>query len=183
MFKNPEDKTPAERSSQPADEQLTAAPETSPTTETGVPETPAVAAKHKRFDDSSALVQLMRFTMVGVFTAIVDFSLTWFFTFVVGWNRQVAKAIGWVFGTLAAYLLNSKFTFKSEVSAKKATAVFTLYASTFLIQQFMYWVTNAPLIALGFEGSLKDGISFVIAQGVATITNFVLQRVLIFKKD
>lgn len=140
-------------------------------------------SKSPRFDDSSALVQLVRFTLVGVFTAIIDWSLTMLFTHVVGFDRQFAKAIGWVFGTLAAYLLNSKFTFKSAVSAKKATAVFILYASTFAIQQLMYWVTNAPLISLGFEGAVKDTISFVIAQGVATITNFVLQRVLIFKKN
>ncbi|MHA2787793.1 GtrA family protein [Corynebacterium sp. S7] len=147
------------------------------------PENQETQEQHQRFDDNNALVQLVRFTTVGIFTALIDFSLTWFFTFVVGWNRQIAKAIGWVFGTLAAYLLNSRFTFKSEVTAKKALAVFTLYASTFLIQQFMYWVTNAPLLALGFDGTTKDAISFVIAQGVATITNFVLQRVLIFKKD
>ncbi|WP_257159495.1 GtrA family protein [Corynebacterium cystitidis] len=143
----------------------------------------AEGPKGKRFDDNSAIVQLVRFTAVGILTALIDWSLTMLFTHVVGWDRQVAKAIGWVFGTLAAYLLNSKFTFKSAVSARKALAVFVLYASTFAIQQLMYWVTNAPLIAIGFEGGVKDTISFVIAQGVATITNFVLQRVLIFKKD
>ncbi|WP_018296751.1 GtrA family protein [Corynebacterium lubricantis] len=156
-------------------------PQDSP--ENSTPDDQVTSEKHQRFDDNNALVQLVRFTTVGIFTALIDFSLTWFFTFVVGWNRQIAKAIGWVFGTLAAYLLNSRYTFKSEVNAKKALAVFTLYASTFLIQQFMYWVTNAPLLALGFDGTVKDAISFVIAQGVATITNFVLQRVLIFKKD
>lgn len=155
------------------------APQEQPSSDSG----PAPGPKEKRFDDSSAIVQLVRFTTVGIFTALIDLSLTQLFTFVVGWDRQIAKAIGWTFGTIAAYLLNSRFTFKSAVSAEKATAVFILYASTFAIQQFVYWVTNAPLIALGFEDPWKDVISFVLAQGVATITNFVLQRVLIFKKD
>ncbi|WIM67872.1 GtrA family protein [Corynebacterium breve] len=142
---------------------------------------PTSPKKERRFDDNSALVQLVRFTTVGIFTALIDWSLTIFFIDVIGWPRQVGKAIGWVFGTLAAYLLNSRYTFKSEVSAKKAAAVFTLYASTFLIQQLIFWVTNEPLMAMGFQGATKNTISFVLAQAVATITNFVLQRVLIFK--
>ncbi|AWB82893.1 hypothetical protein C3B44_00575 [Corynebacterium yudongzhengii] len=125
--------------------------------------------------------QLKRFVAVGVFTAVIDYSLTMILD-AVGVHRQLAKAIGWVFGTLAAYLLNSKYTFSSALSAKTATAVFLLYASTFAVQNFLWWVTEAPLEALGFEGAVKNTISFVIAQGVATLTNFFMQRTLIFRE-
>lgn len=57
-----------------------------------------------------------------------------------------------------------------------------LYASTFAVQNFLYWVLNEPLMALGFEGAVKDTIAFVIAQGVATVTNFAIQRAFIFKE-
>nr|WP_273369641.1 GtrA family protein [Corynebacterium massiliense] len=124
--------------------------------------------------------QLGRFVAVGVFTALIDAGLTFFLTYL-GLHRSVAKAIGWVFGTLAAYLLNARWTFDSKVSGKTAAAVGALYASTFAVQNFLYWATNQPLIDLGFEGLTKDIISFVIAQGVATITNFAIQRALIFK--
>ena len=50
------------------------------------------------------------------------------------------------------------------------------------MQWVLFAVTNAPLRALGFVDPWKDAVSFVIAQGVATITNFVLQRVLIFRE-
>lgn len=130
--------------------------------------------------DNSLRTQLVRFVSVGVFTAILDFGLTLILTHL-GLHRSAAKAIGWVFGTIAAYLANARWTFGAQVSGRTATAVGLLYASTFAAQNFLYWATNAPLIAMGFEGAVKDTISFVIAQAVATITNFVIQRVFIFK--
>ena len=129
---------------------------------------------------NSLRTQLVRFVSVGVFTAILDFGLTLILTHL-GLHRSAAKAIGWVFGTIAAYLANARWTFGAQVSGRTATAVGLLYASTFAVQNFLYWATNAPLIAMGFEGAVKDTISFVIAQAVATITNFVIQRVFIFK--
>ncbi len=130
--------------------------------------------------DNSLRTQLVRFVSVGVFTAILDFGLTLILTHL-GLHRSAAKAIGWIFGTIAAYLANARWTFGAQVSGRTATAVGLLYASTFAVQNFLYWATNAPLIAMGFEGAVKDTISFVIAQAVATITNFVIQRVFIFK--
>ena len=130
--------------------------------------------------NNSLRTQLVRFVSVGVFTAILDFGLTLILTHL-GLHRSAAKAIGWVFGTIAAYLANARWTFGAQVSGRTATAVGLLSASPFAVQNFLYWATNAPLIAMGFEGAVKDTISFVIAQAVATITNFVIQRVFIFK--
>lgn len=129
--------------------------------------------------DNSLKTQLVRFVSVGVFTAAIDFGLTLALT-AFGLHRSAAKAIGWVFGTIAAYLINARWTFGSQVSGKTAFAVGMLYASTFAVQNFLYWVTNAPLMAIGFDGAVKDTISFVIAQGVATVTNFAIQRAFIF---
>lgn len=126
--------------------------------------------------------QFMRFLVIGVFCAVLDYGLTSTLIHVVGYDRLVAKPFGWCLGTAVAYLLNSRFTFQAKITGKHALAVFILYASTLAVQWGIFRVTEAPLIALGFEGLWKDTISFVIAQGVATITNFVLQRVLIFKQ-
>ena len=68
------------------------------------------------------------------------------------------------------------------MSGRTAATVGILYASTFAVQNFLYWVLNEPLMALGFEGAVKDTIAFVIAQGVATGTNFAIQRAFIFKE-
>lgn len=130
----------------------------------------------------NAKSQLLRFLVVGVFCAVLDFGLTYLLTHAFGFTRVTAKVFGWCLGTLVAYLLNSKFTFQAKITGKRALAVFVLYLSTLGVQTLLYWVTNDPLIALGLVDPWKDAVSFVIAQGVATVTNFVLQRVLIFRE-
>ena len=131
---------------------------------------------------TSLHTQLVRFISVGVFTAAIDYGLTLLLTYL-GLHRSAAKAIGWVFGTIAAYLANARWTFGAKVSGRTAATVGILYASTFAVQNFLYWVLNEPLMALGFEGAVKDTIAFVIAQGVATVTNFELQRHWIFRES
>ena len=124
----------------------------------------------------------MPFLLVGVGCAVLDFGITYTLDVPLGWQRDVAKAVGWVFGTLAAYVLNSKFSFDAKINAKKASAVFVLYAVTFAVQMVLWRITDSPLTNLGLVNPWKNLVSFVIAQGVATVTNFELQRHLIFRE-
>lgn len=130
---------------------------------------------------TSLKTQLGRFIAVGVVSAIIDLGLTLILDYLLGVPRAWAKALGWVAGTITAYILNSKWTFNSNTSAKSTIAVAVLYLSTFAVQNVLYWVLETPLEALGLPEKPVDIISFVIAQGVATITNFIIQRVFIFK--
>ena len=127
--------------------------------------------------------QLVPFLLIGVGCAVIDFGITYTLNEPLGWQRDFAKAVGWVFGTIAAYVLNSKFSFNAKINAKKAGAVCVLYAVTFAVQMVLWRVTDAPLASLGLVNPWKDAVSFVIAQGVATVTNFELQRHWIFKES
>ena len=129
--------------------------------------------------NNSLKTQLSRFVAVGVLSAIVDFGLTLILT-ALGLQRSASKAVGWCAGTLTAYILNSKWTFNSKTSAKSTVAVAALYLSTFAVQNFLYWVLESPLQSLGLSDLAVDTAAFVIAQGVATVTNFVVQRMFIF---
>ena len=127
--------------------------------------------------------QLVPFIIIGVFCALIDFGITYSLTELTSLSRDLSKIVGWCFGTLIAYVLNSRFAFQAEVNVKKASAVLVLYLSTLAVQVLLYKVTEGPLIALGFVNPWKDAVSFVIAQGVATATNFVLQRKVIFREE
>lgn len=127
--------------------------------------------------------QLIPFLVIGVGCAVLDFGLTYTLSEPLGVQRDFSKAVGWVFGTVAAYVLNSKFSFNAKINAKKAGAVFVLYAVTFAVQMLLWRVTDNPLASLGLVNPWKDAVSFFIAQGVATVTNFELQRHWIFRES
>ena len=127
--------------------------------------------------------QLIPFVIIGVGCAVLDFGITFSVDELTSLSREMAKAIGWVVGTTVAYILNSRFAFHAEVNVKKAGGVFILYATTFAVQILLYRYSAMPLRALGLNKFFTDLISFIIAQGVATVTNFVLQRRVIFKEE
>ena len=125
--------------------------------------------------------QVLPFLIIGIGCAVIDFGITNTLDQALDVQRDLAKAVGWVFGTISAYVLNSKFAFNAKIDAKKASAVFILYATTFAVQMLLWRVTDEPLSSIGLQDSWKNAVSFVIAQGVATVTNFVLQSKVIFK--
>lgn len=131
--------------------------------------------------NSSLKQQLIPFLVIGIGCAVIDFGITNTLDQALDVQRDLAKAVGWVFGTISAYVLNSKFAFNAKIDAKKASAVFVLYATTFAVQMLLWKVTDEPLSSIGLQDSWKNAVSFVIAQGVATTTNFLLQRYWIFK--
>ena len=89
-----------------------------------------------------------------------------------------AVQLGFILGTTTAYLINRRWTFKAEPSAARFVAVMVLYLVTFAVQVGLY----AALEHLwSSESWLVSALSFVIAQGTATVINFVVQRAVIFK--
>lgn len=123
--------------------------------------------------------QIVRFVVTGGLSAVVDFGL-YALLYALGLGRDGAKAISFIAGTTTAYLINRRWTFHAPPSRARFLAVVVLYAVTFGVQ-------------VGLNGLLYDAafpaepvyflLAFVIAQGTATIINFVVQRVVIFKFD
>lgn len=135
-----------------------------------------VAAPTER---SGLLRQLTSFVLVGGVSAVVDFGLL-LVGMALGLGHTPAKAISWVAGTLTAYVLNRRFTFRAAGSTKRFTAVMVLYVVTFVVQVGLFALLFPWLAGFAHE-FVAQTVGFVIAQGVATITNFVVQRTLIFR--
>lgn len=126
----------------------------------------------------SLKTQLLRFVLTGGFSAIVDFGLLKILSETSGVQVDLAKALSFVAGTLTAYLINRRWTFGAAPSTSRFVKVMVLYALTFIVQVGIFHVVFNAL-----EGNSQAKlIAFVIAQGTATVINFIVQRVWIFRR-
>jgi len=134
--------------------------------------------------------QLLRFVATGGLSAIVDYGLLLALT-MAGLDPRLAKVFSFVAGTTTAYLINRRWTFQAGPSRRRFAAVVLLYAITFVINVGLYalvfgWLRTRTGLQPG-DGDpdtallLATTIAFVIAQGVATTVNFVMQRAVIFR--
>ena len=124
--------------------------------------------------------QLLRFVLTGGLSAIVDFGLL-VILMAVGLSHTPAKSLSFVAGTTTAYLINRRWTFRASPSTRRFLAVVALYGLTFALQVGLFSVLFDWLTDQGLRQVAVQVIAFVIAQGVATAVNFLVQRSVIFK--
>lgn len=122
--------------------------------------------------------QMIRFVLTGGLSAVVDFGLYVLLLNVVGLPVNPAKAVGFIAGTTTAYLINRRWTFQAPPSRARFVAVVVLYAVTFAVQVGINWLVYG---ALDEQLWWRVPLAFVVAQGTATVINFVVQRAVIFK--
>jgi putative flippase GtrA len=113
--------------------------------------------------------QLTRFVLVGGVAAMVDYG-SYQALLAVGLWVHLAKAWGFVAGTTTAY--------QGRGGRAQFASVMVLYGITFVVQVGM----NAVMLALLPPMRGEITVAFVVAQGIATSINFIVQRTVIFRR-
>ncbi len=123
----------------------------------------------------SLKTQILRFVLTGGFSAIVDYGLLELLSSGLGLQVDLSKMLSFIAGTLTAYLINRRWTFGAAPSRSRFAKVMALYALTFAVQVGIFHVL--------FTSFGSKPLAFVIAQGTATVINFIVQRVWIFRRQ
>ena len=118
----------------------------------------------------------INFTLVGVVGAIFDYG-TRFILLHFGVPAFIARGSSYIVGSTVAYYLNSFFTFKGDRSAAEKTRATISYIVCFC---------TAVLVDLIVRHTMADvphvlTISWVISQAAATILNFSIQNLWVFR--
>ncbi|RSM61685.1 GtrA family protein [Kibdelosporangium aridum] len=122
------------------------------------------------------LTQIIRFVVVGVLAAAVDYG-SYQALVAMGTWVHLAKAISFILGTTTAYLINRRWTFNATGGAAPVAKFMLLYTTTFFVN---VGVNALMLHVLGdFRWHLT--VAWVIAQGTATLINFVMLRTVVFR--
>ncbi|WP_299139667.1 GtrA family protein [uncultured Corynebacterium sp.] len=133
---------------------------------------------------TSLRAQSAKFAVTGALAALIDVSLTWLLQIGFGLlSADPARAVGFIIGTWAAYLLNRRWTFQAEATAVRFAGVLATYGVTFVVNMVAYKVLFELFdVHWEWNSTLSLVVAFAISQGTATVVNFAVQRWIIFRK-
>jgi putative flippase GtrA len=129
-----------------------------------------------RTEPAGLFGQLTRFVAVGAVSALVDLGVYQLLLHLGLWVHA-AKAISFILGTTTAYLLNRRFTFAAAGGTGRFAGFVALYGTTFALNVGV----NALALAVLPDMPLRITVAWVLAQGTATVVNFVMLRSVVFR--
>lgn len=121
----------------------------------------------------SGFFELVRYGLVGVVNTIVGLGLTLLLTFV-GVLPEAANFIGWCVGVAVSFLLNSRFTFKTQPTWQGYFRFLLSMSAAFFLNLVAFW------LAFRLFG-VDVYLSQLLAAVVYTLSGFLLSKFFAFR--
>ena len=122
--------------------------------------------------------QLTRFLLIGIFVTTVDYAVYQYLLLIFD-NFFVPKGVGFIIGTLLAYLLNRRYTFSSRRNINSSiNSFFSLYLISLVVNTNL----NSLVISLFGNDTVTIHLAFVIATIASATINFIGMKFYVFKE-
>lgn len=116
----------------------------------------------------------------GIVTTVVNIVIYWFLTtFFPQINYQISNFIATAVSILVAYISNRKYVFDSKAETKKEISA---EFSKFIGARIFSWILESVILFIGELLHLPKIIVKIFAQFVVIAVNYVLSKLVIFKK-
>lgn len=122
--------------------------------------------------------EVIMYLIFGVLTTVVNIVVYYIFNDVLQVHYMISNVIAWILSVLFAYITNRKYVFESN--SDSIITEFTKFVgsrvSTGILDMVMMWL---------FVDLLQGGsmLSKIISNAFVIISNYVLSRLFVFKKE
>jgi len=118
---------------------------------------------------------MLRFAAVGAVGTLVQYLVLWIGVDLLHLSAAISSGMGYILGSIVNYLLNYKFTFRSEKSHRDtATKYYAILIVGWCINTGLMWLLADHL-------GLNYWLAQIFATGIAFLWNFTGSRLWAFK--
>lgn len=122
----------------------------------------------------------MRYLVFGALTTIVNIAIFILFAKVFNLSTIISNVIAWIIAVLFAYITNKKWVFKAKKNSFKELFIEIVYF--FLARIFTLVLETLILVIFIDKFHFNRFIMKIISNIIVIIINFILSKILIFKK-
>ena len=126
--------------------------------------------------DKLILWKFIKFCVIGFSGMLIDFGVTWLLKEKVRINKYIANSAGFILAATSNYIWNRFWTFHSQNKQ-----VVTEYLSFLLISLAGLGINNFVIYVLHGRMKLNFYFSKLIAIGVVTLWNFIMNYLITFR--
>ncbi|HOP58687.1 MAG TPA: GtrA family protein [Bacteroidales bacterium] len=126
--------------------------------------------------DRILILKFLKFCVVGFSGMLIDFGTTWLLKEKAGVNKYIANSTGFILAASSNYIWNRVWTFQSnndQIAVEYFSFIFISLAGL-AINNFVIYILNDRL-------RINFYISKLLAIGVVTIWNFVMNFIFTFR--
>lgn len=129
--------------------------------------------------------EIINYLIFGILTTLVSIITYLFFANILFTVKndltvQISNVLSWICAVTFAYITNRKYVFKSQTKGKKQIKETINF---FLARLFSLIIDMLMMYILFSVIHMDDTIAKIIVQVVVVILNYILSKIIIFKKD